>query len=325
MKRLDLILATLCVLVGLISLPIGPMPIGLDTILPAVIGVGPEDKVIIVQSIRLPRILCAFLVGAALAASGAGLQGLLRNPLAEPGVLGVTASSLFGATIALSFGVGAAVFLVPLAAIGGAIGATLLIATIAIRVRSIPTLILFGIGLTSFIGALMSLILSLAPTPFTLAELVNWSFGTVENRSWRDLALAAPFLLAGGIALWISRRGHSLLSLGEDAARIAGLDVQRHRMVTVVGAGLLTGAAVSIAGGIGFVGIVAPHIIRPLIKHDPGATILSASLLGGLLLMVADLALRILPFGSDLRLGVLTALLGAPAFVWIALQRKGGL
>lgn len=325
MKQLTAKLTLGSLVLAFLGLLIGPAEINPLEAVAALFGAGDPDHRLIIQSIRLPRIVAAFLVGGALAMAGGALQGLLRNPLAEPGVLGVTASGLFGATLALAFGIGQAAVMVPLSAIAGAVAATALIALVALRVRSIPTLILFGIGLSSLVGAVMSLVLSLAPTPFTLAEIVNWSFGTVENRSWRDLAIAAPFLVAGTALLYRSRHGHTVLSLGEEAASATGLDLSKHRMQTVLGAGLATGAAISVAGGIGFVGIVAPHIIRPLTRHDPGASLLPSFVAGGAMLLAADLLLRVAPGGGDLRLGVLTALVGAPAFIWIALQRRGSL
>lgn len=320
--KLNLALAAAAAAIVLVGLFLGSAPIGPLRALGASIGLGDPRDVLVVQAIRLPRALAAFVVGGSLALAGAALQGLLRNPLAEPGVLGVSASSILGATLVLYFGVAAPALTVPLASVAGGLAATALIAGAAMRIRSVGTLILFGIGLSSFIGASMSLVLSLAPTPFTLAEMVNWTFGSVTNRSWRDLGFAAPFLTLGAALLFRARRGLTLLSLGEDAAQASGLDLRRHRVLVVAGSGLLTGAAVSIAGGIGFVGLVAPHLVRPLTGHDPGASLLPSFLAGGVLLGAADLLLRIIPVG-DLRLGVVTALVGAPVFIWIALQRRG--
>ena len=214
-------------------------------------------------------------------------------------------------------------FVVPAAAITGAMLGTLLIAAVASRVRSVATLILFGIGLSSFVGALMSLLLSLAPTPFTLAEMVNWTFGSVSNRSWLDLASTVPFMAVGAVILLIARHGYTALSLGDETALAMGLNVPKHRMITVIGTGLLAGGAVALAGGIGFVGIVAPHLVRPLTDHDPARSLVPSALLAGALVLAADIAIRLLP-GSELRLGVVAALLGAPVFIWIAVQRNGG-
>ncbi|MEO1475429.1 MAG: iron ABC transporter permease, partial [Pseudomonadota bacterium] len=280
------------------------------------------DSVIIWQ-IRLPRALAAFLVGACLGASGAALQGLLRNPLAEPGVLGVSASASLGATIAIYYGlVGLTVFALPLAAIAGALAATALIGFAARRTASVVTLILVGVGLSSFAAALMSLALNFAPNPFSLSDMVSWMLGSVTNRSLDDIALTLPFMGLGLALLWTHRRGLSALTLGEEAAAGVGVDLPRLRLIMVAGTGLATGASVALAGAIGFVGIVAPHLVRPWVNHDPARSLVPSALLAGLFLTLADIGVRLLPTTTELRLGVVAAIIGAPAFVWIAMQRR---
>ena len=302
---------------------LGPSDLPGSRALAALFGAGDPADRLIVGAVRLPRALAAFAVGAALGASGAALQGLLRNPLAEPGVLGVSACSALGATFALTFGLGGPGGLaLPLTAILGALAATLLIAVSASRLSSTVTLILVGVGLSSFAGAVMALFTNLAPNPFSLSDLVQWMLGSVANRSFDDLLLAAPFLAAGLALLFASRRGLSALTLGEEAAAGVGLDLRRHRRLVVAGAGLATGAAVSLAGVIGFVGIVAPHLARPLTGHDPARSLLPSALLAGLLLTVSDLFVRLLPTTVELKLGVVAALFGAPAFAWIAARRR---
>ena len=305
---------------------LGPSDLPGSRALAALFGGGDPADRLIVGAVRLPRALAAFAVGAALGASGAALQGLLRNPLAEPGVLGVSACSALGATFALTFGLGniggPGGLALPLTAILGALAATLLIAVSASRLSSTVTLILVGVGLSSFAGAVMALFTNLAPNPFSLSDLVQWMLGSVANRSFDDLLLAAPFLAAGLALLFASRRGLSALTLGEEAAAGVGLDLRRHRRLVVVGAGLATGAAVSLAGVIGFVGIVAPHLARPLTGHDPARSLLPSALLAGLLLTVSDLLVRLLPTTVELKLGVVAALFGAPAFAWIAARRR---
>ena len=289
-------------LLGAVSLPPARL-------LAALFGGGEPGDAVVVWAIRLPRAVAAFTVGAALGASGAALQGLLRNPLAEPGVLGVSAAAALGATLALYWGVAEAfAWALPVASAAGALLAT--------------TLILVGVGLSSFAGALMALLLNLAPNPFTLADMVNWTLGTVANRSFADLGLAAPFLLAGFGLLWASRRGLSALTLGDEAAAGMGLDLQRQRLAVVIGAGLATGGAVAVAGAIGFVGIVAPHLVRPLVGHDPARSLLPSALLAGVFLVLADIGVRLLPTEGELKLGVVAALVGAPIFVSIAARRR---
>ena len=301
---------------------LGSTPLGVGRVLAALAGAGPPGDLIVVWEIRLPRALAAFATGAALGASGAALQGLLRNPLAEPGVLGVSATASLAATFVIYYGlVEVGTFALPIAAIAGALAATALLTAAAARVGSVVTLILVGVGLSSFSGALMALLVNLAPNPFSLAEMLDWTLGSVANRSVDDLLLAAPFLAAGGGLLLAARRGLSGLTLGEEAAAGAGVDPRRARRLVVVGAGLATGAAVATAGAIGFVGIVAPHLVRPLVDHDPARTLVPAALLAGVILVLADVGVRLAPGAAELRLGVVAALLGAPVFLWIAARR----
>ncbi len=289
----------------------------------ALFGGGEIGDQLVLWEIRLPRALAAFTVGAALGLSGAALQGLLRNPLAEPGILGVSSCAALAATLALFYGLaGASAFVLPIAAVVGALAATLVLAIAAMHTSSMVTLILIGVGLTSFSGALMALLLNLAPNPFTLSDLINWTLGSVANRSVNDMALASPFLVAGLACLVFARRELSALTLGEEAAFGIGVNLRRTRMLVIIGAGLLTGAAVSIAGAIAFVGIVAPHLVRPLVAYDPARTFAPAALLAGVILVFADIGVRIIPTPSELKLGVVAALIGAPAFVWIAMKRR---
>lgn len=302
---------------------LGSVALPLDRMVAALLGFGTPGDMVVVWSIRLPRAIAAFVVGCALGASGAALQGLLRNPLAEPGVLGVSATSVLFATVTLYFGVAEfAPWVLPVAAVLGALLATALIALAATRSATSLTLILTGIGVSSFAGALMALLMNLAPNPFTLADMVNWTMGSVANRSFDDLGLAAPFLAAGLLVLWHHRRGLSALTLGDEAAAGIGLDLRRQRLAVVVGAGLATGAAVAIAGAIGFVGIVAPHLVRPRVDHDAAASLLPAALLAGLFLVLADIGVRLIPADNELKLGVVAALIGAPLFVLIAARRR---
>ena len=301
---------------------LGSTNLSLPRLTLALLGTGSAGDEIVLWEIRLPRALAAFITGAGLAASGAALQGLLRNPLAEPGVLGVSAAAALGATLALFYGAASlSPMIVSIAAIIGALGATALLVFAAMRTASMVTLILIGIGLSSFAGALMALLLNLAPTPFTLSDLISWSLGSVANRSFSDIALTLPFIAIGAVLLMLSKRNLSALTLGESTAQGLGVNLKRTRLLIILGTGLITGAVVSLAGAIGFVGIVAPHLVRPLVGHDPARTLLPATLLGGALLVVADIGVRLIPTPTELRLGVVAALIGAPIFIWIAAQR----
>ena len=316
-------LALACVVAIFAACLLGSTPLPPDRVFAAFLGGADAGDRLVVWTIRFPRALAAFLVGAALGLSGAALQGLLRNPLAEPGVLGVSATASLAATFSLYYGLVAfSPWILPLAAITGALAATALLALAAIRTRSVVTLILIGVGLSSFAGALMSLLLNIAPNPFSLSDMISWMLGSVANRSFDEIILALPILIAGSAILLATRRGLSALTLGEEAASGVGLNLRNQRIFTVLGAGLATGASVALAGASGFVGIVAPHLVRPLVNHDPARSLIPSALLAGLILVIADIGVRIIPTTNELKLGVVAALLGAPVFVWIAMQRR---
>ena len=324
MKHVSLFLAAGCVVLLSLSALVGSAPMELGETFAALIGQGTEASRIIVWEIRLPRAVAAFGVGAALGLSGAGLQGLLQNPLAGPGVLGVSAFASLGAVIAIYFGLAAAgSFAVPLAAIlfSGLAVALLLFA--AGRGASTVTLLLVGIGLSSLAGALTSLALNLAPNPYSLSDLINWMLGSVANRSWTDVAMAVPAWALGAAAVIMAGPSLRALSLGEETAASLGVNPTRARLLIIIGTSLLAGASVAVAGTIGFVGMVAPHIVRPLVKHDPQRVLLPSALAAGAMLLGADMLVRVLPFSQELKLGVAAALFGAPVFIWIA-ARLGG-
>jgi iron complex transport system permease protein len=318
---LALSLATLVALV--VACLLGPTALSLPEILAALAGAGEPSARIIVWEVRAPRALAAIGVGMALGASGAALQALLRNPLAEPGVLGVSASASLCATVVIYWGLAAiSPWLMPLSAIVGALLATGFLAALAPGVGSIVTLVLIGVGLSAFAGAMTSLLLNLAPNPFSLSDMVSWMMGSVANRSIEDLAMAAPFWVVGLALLLVAGPGLRALALGEEAAAAIGLDIAMARLLVVLGAGLATGAAVSVAGAVGFVGIVAPHLVRPWTGHDPARALVPSALLGGLILLAADILARLASTDQELKLGVVAALIGAPVFVLIAARRR---
>lgn len=319
MSRLTWILGLISAALFAVSALTGTAPVPLGESLAALAGQGEAATRTILWEIRLPRAAAAFAVGAALGLAGAGLQGLLQNPLAEPGVLGVSAFSALGAVVAIFFGLAAvSSFAVPVAAILGAGVATVLLAAAAMRGAGSVTLLLIGIGLSSFAGALMSLALNLAPNPYSLADLVNWMMVSVANRSWADIMLAAPALAIGAALVMASGPGLRALSLGDETAASLGADPKRTRLLVIGGTSLLAGASVATAGTIGFVGIVAPHVMRPFVGHDPQRLLVPSALFAGIVLLVADIAIRVLPFQQELKLGVAAALVGGPVFIWIA-------
>lgn len=314
--------AALSILVALLA---GSGPASIADMLAVLTGAEADPLLAtVLLEIRLPRILTAFLVGAALGLAGAALQGLLRNPLADPGVLGVSGASALGAVVAVYFNLAAvSVWVMPGLSIAMALAATALLYALGASAVSTTRLVLVGVGLSSFAGALMALLMNLAPNPFSLSDLVNWLLGSVVNRSWLDIGFSAPFWIAGLACVLLAAPGLRALTLGEEGASGIGADVPRTRLLVIVGSALLTGASVAAAGIIGFVGIVAPHLVRPFVRHDPGDLLIPSALLAGLILVLADLAVRVLPFAIELKLGVAAALIGAPAFIWIAARARG--
>jgi len=317
-------LTVAALLLGLASLVIGPAAIAPDDALRGLLPGAPEPLGTIIRDIRLPRVVLAILIGGSLGLSGAALQGLLRNPLAEPGVIGVSASAGFGAVLALYLTAGGLALSVPLAAMGGAGVATAILVAMARGEASVLTLILAGVAINALAGALTALALNLSPNPFALQDMVHWLMGSLANRSFHDVTLAAPFIIAGSLLLMLSGRGLAALSLGEETAASLGIPLPRLRLQVIIGAALAVGAGVAVAGAIGFVGLVVPHMLRPLCGYDPARLLLPSAAGGAALLLLADIAVRLAPGGQELKLGVVTALIGAPVFlhlVWSTRRR----
>jgi len=272
----------------------------------------------ILWSIRAPRAAMAALVGAALGLAGAALQGLLRNPLADPGVLGVSASAGLGAGLTISLGLTAIPLAIEGAALGGALGCGLLVTALAARFRTPEALILMGVSLSAFAGALSALVYNFATSPIMATEVLTWMMGSVANRDWPDALVAVgPMAVGAALVAW-SARGLRMLALGEETAALSGLPMARLRAAAVAGAALLTGASVAASGVIGFVGLAAPHLVRRGAGDDPARTLAPSALAGAILLVLADLAGRMIPTEQELKLGVVTALFGAPVFALVA-------
>lgn len=313
---------------SLASLTLGYAPLSPMEVLAALLGFGSEEQRLIVWQIRLPRVLLAWLVGLALGASGAALQGLLRNPLAEPGLLGISASAAFGAVLALYFGATAiSLWLLPAAAMGMALLATLVLYVLTRAGSSNLTLILAGIALSAWAGALTSLALNVAPNPTAVQDMVLWLLGSISDRSFDDVLLCLPFVLLGLALLLASGRALEVLSLSEAEAVSLGVSLGRLRGLIVAGSALSVGATVAVTGAIGFVGLVVPHVLRPWVDYRPGPLILASAIGGAVLVLAADIMLRLLDqhllSAQELKLGVVTALIGAPFFlalVWRSRQ-----
>jgi iron complex transport system permease protein len=280
------------------------------------------NAAIILAELRLPRALLALTVGAGLGAAGAAMQGYLRNPLADPGLFGVAPGAALGAVLSLLFGYAASAWLLPLFALAGAAGAMLLLALIAGRAGGIALFTLAGMMIASLAGALTSLAISLAPNAFATSEIVTWLMGALTDRTWSDVALAAPLTALGIAVLRVSGRALDALTLGEAAARSLGVSPGRLQALLVVGVGLTVGSGVAVAGVIGFVGLMVPHLVRPLTDRRPSALIVPSALAGALLVLVADCICRILPLVTELRLGIALSLIGAPFFLHLLLKMR---
>jgi iron complex transport system permease protein len=308
------------------SLLTGPAGLGAGDSLAALLTGRGEAVALVMREIRLPRALLALLIGAGLGMSGAALQGYLRNPLAEPGLLGISGTAALGAAVALYTGLAAAVPLaLPLAALAGAFAATLLVQGLAGAGAGSISLILAGIAVSSLAGALTSLVLNLSPNPFAASEIVYWLLGSLADRAMPHVLLAGPFILAGLALLATLGRALDALTLGEDAAASMGVTVGRTRTLAVLGTALAVGAGVAVAGAIGFVGLVVPHLLRPLVGALPSRLLPASALGGAALLLAADLAVRLIAPERDLKLGVLTALVGAPFFLWLVWRTRRSL
>ncbi|RHZ92185.1 iron ABC transporter permease [Cereibacter sphaeroides] len=311
-----LALALLVALLFLLSLLVGPAALGLGESLQALVTGQGEAVVLVMREIRLPRAILGLTVGAVLGISGAAMQGFLRNPLAEPGLVGVSSSAALGAVIALQTGLAASFTLaLPLAALAGAAISVLLILGLAGPRGGALALILAGVAISALAAAGVALILNLSPNPFAAMEIVFWMMGSLADRSMTHVALALPFMLAGSALLLTLGRGLDALTLGEDAAEALGVRLGRVRLLLILGTALSVGAAVAVAGAVGFVGLVVPHILRPLVGARPSRLLPAAALGGAAMLLAADVAVRVIAPDRDLKLGVLTAIVGSPFFL----------
>ncbi|MGZ3199355.1 MAG: FecCD family ABC transporter permease [Croceibacterium sp.] len=280
------------------------------------------NAAVILGELRLPRALLAVTIGGGLGAAGAAMQGYLRNPLADPGLFGIAPGAALGAVLSLLLGYAASPWLLPLFALAGAGGAMLLLTLIAGRAGGIALFTLAGMMIASLAGALTSLAISLAPNAFATSEIVVWLMGALTDRGWPEVWLAAPLTLAGIVLLRLAGRGLDALTLGEAAARSLGVSPGRLQALLVAGVGLAVGSGVAVAGVIGFVGLMVPHLVRPLTDRRPSSLIGPSALAGALLVLVADCACRILPLVTELRLGIALSLIGAPFFLHLLLKMR---
>ena len=318
--------AWLALLVGLLfitSMFIGPSTLSIKAVWAALTAPDQSPSTIIVSQIRLPRTILATLVGATLGLAGATLQGLLRNPLAEPGIIGASSGAALGAALVLYFGLAEiSIVVLPIAGMIFALVAVAILFLLVGRNASPLALILSGVAISSFASALTALAINLASSAYAALEITFWLMGSLTDRSMTHVALAAPAMVVGWVLMLSGSRSLSVLSLGEDTALSLGVSLNSLRIRLVLGIAISVGAAVSISGAIGFVGLIVPHILRPLVGFEPGR-LLGVSMLGGSALVIAaDIAVRLLSTGIEIRLGVVTALIGVPFFLFLLLKLR---
>jgi iron complex transport system permease protein len=325
MKRPGILVAALLVLLGLtcvVSLLVGevwldPLQVWHELFLPK-----PHLAVLIVTELRLPRTVLACLVGVSLGLSGAVLQGLTRNPLAEPGLLGVSAGAALGAVIAIYFGMTMLFELTgPIFGMIGGFAASVLTFALA-RNGGAATLVLAGVAVSGLAAACISLALNLAPNPYAAYEISRWLMGSLDGRSWNHVELILPFVALGTALLAITGRALDALALGEAQAQSLGVNFDRLRLSVIVGTALAVGASTSVTGAIGFIGLIAPHMVRPLVGHQPSRILLPSALVGATLLLLADIATRLIRVGPGIEIGVFTSLLGTPFFFWLVVRLR---
>ena len=289
-------LAVLAALLALGSLGTGPVRLAPLTVIDALFGGGSDVQQTIVREIRLPRTILGLAIGAILGLSGAALQGLLRNPLASPSLFGAPQSAAFGAVLMIALGwADVRSYALPVAGIAMAFASVFVLLGIAGRNAGLLLLILAGLAISSLAGAATALVMNLSSNPFAALEIAFWLLGSLEDRSFRHVTLALPFIIAGAVVLMSQRNAFRALSLGEETAQSLGVDVGRLRLLVIVGVALGVGGAVAVTGTIGFIGLVAPHLMRPLIGHDPARLLVPSALTGAVLLLAADIAVRIIP------------------------------
>lgn len=309
-----LLLLTLVAATG--SLLFGAVDLSVARLIAAATGDGDRVASVILFDLRLSRTILALGVGAILGLAGAALQGYLRNPLAEPSVLGTSNAAALGGVAALYFGIAELhPVMLPLLATGGALLSLALLFILSGKAESPLTLILAGIAVGTLAIAGTSLALNLSPNPFAAMEIMTWLLGSLENRSFDHVWIALPCIAIGGAMLLWNGRALDALTLGEDAAQALGTDLRRTRLRLLIGTAIGVGGAVAVSGSIGFVGLIVPHLIRPLTDRSPSAILLPSAIGGAALLTLADLGVRIIPTTNELKLGVVTAFLGVPIFL----------
>ena len=323
--RLSLFLISMVILLFFCSLLTGHTQASVITSLKALIS-GEGSLGTVMQEIRLPRAILAVLIGGSLGLCGAAMQGYLRNPLAEPGLIGISGSAALGAVLSLQTGFAAAFWLaLPLSALGMSFLAVLLIMLLAGKQGRSLTLILAGIAISALAGAMLSLALNLSPNPYATAEIVFWMMGSLGDRSFNHVWLALPFCVVGSVMLLFIGPALNALTLGEDTAQTMGISLVNTRYILVIGVAAMIGATTAVAGAVGFVGLVVPHILRRWVKSQPSRLMWASMFGGAALVLAADILVRVVLPDRDLKLGVVMAILGAPLFLHLIYKTRAEL
>ncbi len=323
-KILTPLLSISIVILGWLSLSSGSIEVNVFDGLWGWFQSSENKDALIIGEIRLPRTLLALVVGAAMGLSGAALQGLLRNPLVDPGLIGASQGAAVGASTVFYFNLfsGLGALATPLAGLIGAAITLFVLMGLSGSMARPSIIIMAGLAISTLTSALLAIILNFAPNPYAMQELVFWLLGSVSNRGLDNLTVLLPAFLIGSILIWNQRRLLMGLSLGEKVAESMGLQVVRGGRYIILGTAMLIGSAVAVAGNIGFVGLLMPHILRPLVNYRPDRLLLPSALAGAIVVCAAGILVRLLPPERELKLGVLTALVGAPFFVWLVWKER---
>jgi len=317
------VLGLAVVLLSVLSMAVGAESVDVFVALTKIFSTPDAVDVIIIREVRLPRTLIAIIGGATLGVCGAALQGLMRNPLASPGLVGSASGAALGAVTVLYFGAGVMhPQSVPLAGMAGSLVATALVYLLAGRDANVTTLILSGVAINAMATALMSMLLNFAPSPFAIRELVLWTLGDLSSRSLTDVYVMLPCTLLGWFLLVGVGRQLDALTLGERTALSLGVKPGQLRWRVFVAVSLAVGATVATTGMIGFIGLVVPHLLRPFVSYEPRRLLFASALGGSALLLLADICVRLIPTQTALKVGVLTSLVGAPFFLFLILRSR---
>ncbi len=319
-------LGGLAAILFILSIGIGPVSIWPQDVAFALLGHGKSDYRIIVQDIRLPRALLALGIGATSGLCGAAMQGLLRNPLAAPSLFGAPQSAAFVAVALISLGWSDTLsWSLPLAAICGAFISVFLLIAIAGPKANLLLLILAGLAISSLAGAGTALAMNLSPNPFAALEIAFWLLGSLEDRSMRHVLMAFPFMAVSCLLILSQAQSFRMLGIGEDAAQSLGLNVGRLRLIVIAAVAIGIGGAVSVAGTIGFIGLIAPQLARALVANDATKALWPSAWIGSCLLLAADIGVRLIPSTTDIKVGVLTSIVGVPFFLYLIVRQRRAL